>query len=156
MADTQTWRNAAPTPTSADIAKFEQDHQVKLPEQYIWFITTVTNGGKPNREALFKIQEPQGENESMIEAVYGINHPEWHYDLASALTDPMNHRVRPTAFPFGYDPGNNHLAIMLNLEHQGEVRFSPWSEYGNISELPTFYPVASSVQEFVKQLRWEN
>lgn len=142
-------------PTPADIAKFEEDYQIKLPEQYTWFITTISNGGTPKGEALFKIQEPQGENESLVHGIFGINHHEWDYDLGSALTDPINRRVLATAFPFGYDPGNNHLAIMLNPEHEGEVRFSPWSEYGNVSELPSFYRVASSVQEFVQQLTWE-
>lgn len=97
--------------SESDIAKFEGDHHVRLPEQYRDHLLA-NNGGCPDRDTFY------GEIEVTIAWFLSVRHGKNTIERAIEVARPHlpGHWV-----PFAYDAGGNHFCLDCRPGGPGQV-----------------------------------
>jgi hypothetical protein len=144
------WRNQGPKPSSEDIRAFEQRVGEKMPEGLIWLLTEVANGGAP---PTVEFPTPEmGPNEgAVIQALYGVDHPDTTYNFDEALRGLSEYGMS-WRFPFGYDIGGGQFIVVRTGPQKGQIRFIDWDDYCD-SDISFF--IANNMREFVHKLLTE-
>jgi len=101
------------------VAKFEREIGQKVPDDIRWFLTNVVNGGWPGGEDFYvRMDAPDGLVD--IHNIYGIDHPESHFDLLTTIRQSPG--LLPHTWPIGHDTGGDLFIYMVDGPFKGQVR----------------------------------
>ncbi len=135
--------NRTPATESA-IREFESRNGLCLLSEHKDFLTTVLNGGYPLDVLAIPTSNCHG-GAAGLHGLYGIDCPDTHYDMQSAIDDLSNFPLQGLV-PFGFDQLNGHVFVEANGSFARLV-YIPWDELVDSVPLPRYY-VASSIADF--------
>ena len=134
--------------TSGQVAAFEREFGLSLPDGYKRFLMT-TNGGRPVPDAL-RVPEWPGEG-TCIHYFFGL-HQDEHNNLASWTTE-LTDRLRKGCIPVGVDMGGNFLVLATRGGRRGSIYYWDASPDFDLSaQGRTLFLVAESIDELVANL----
>ena len=141
------WEDGALLASEEQIQRFEKDTRISVPPQYRTFLMTISNGGRPAEDFVYLINEKEGESD--IHGIYGVDHPEDCYNLASNI-EAFPEDYNESHFGFGYDSLGN--ALLLIGEAKGD-----WSVHFRDHELRkdgtrSMFRMADSFDQFIDSL----
>ena len=119
--------NSASKIIEDDIAKIECDLEIKLPEDYKYFMLQ-SNGGTPKEDMLFDFfdEVQECENTSVIRNIFSLylddSNRKFNYKVIYNIM--VNDECIPADMvPIADDPGGNVISISLNKDDYGYVYF---------------------------------
>lgn len=135
--------------TEDQITSFEQEHSLKLPDEYRDFLKQ-HNGGRPE-PASFRYTNPNLEDPtSIVNRLAGINSE--HFDTLQKyliITEGWIHR---SLLPIGIDWFGNYICIKLIGEDIGKIYFWHHEEAGEAVHEKNIYFIANGFNEFLNNL----
>jgi len=107
--------------TDSDISEFENEFQIKLPQDYIDFMLK-NNGGVPEEDWIFDYIENGNANSSVIRDFFVIYKTETgeYDDLKVAYKNGV---APPDYMPIATDPGGNVIFMAVKGENRGKIYF---------------------------------
>lgn len=142
------WDSCGPPLTDEAVAKFERELGQKVPDDILWFLRNVVNGGWPGGEDFYvKVELPVELTE--VHGMFGIDHPEETFNLLDELQEMPG--LLPRMWPIGYDLGGGLFVLMLQGPYIGQVRHLELDDYHE-SDNPVTHLVAKDIYDFAKIL----
>jgi hypothetical protein len=92
------WHDAGPKLSIDDVRSFERRTAESLPDDLIWLLMEVCNGGQPPT-VRFPITE-MARKKVIVQALYGIGHPDGAYSFEEAMEDLSEYGMS-WRIPFG-------------------------------------------------------
>jgi hypothetical protein len=138
---------SGPRISENDIAQFERQYRVTLPEPYRLFLLE-RNGGRPERD-VFDVPGSEINPVVRLHFFFGIDDPEESCNLAWNL-DEYADRIPSGLMPIATTEGADKICLELRGEARGRILF--WDGYEEDGE-KKLLPVAPTFEAFVNQLR---
>lgn len=130
-----------------EVEEFELKHDIKLPNQYVYFLLK-SNGGCPHAST-FKISDAEGE--SVVNKFYGIGDMKGNLDRVFEILDGE----LPEGFiSIGDDPAGNEICIGINEKYYGKI-YLGIHDMESDDKLSNMFFLAESFNEFFNSL-YEN
>ncbi len=142
---------SGPKISESDIEEFENHIAKPLPFDYRSFLLQYNGGMSETSKRLF-VMETEGDNLSVIDMFYGINHSDLEYRLKWNYDD-FSSRMPPKFLPIGHDPYGNRVCLSLNENDYGWVYFWDHEREQDIPDYSNCYKIAESFTQFIESLQ---
>ena len=153
MKDTKSWQYPGPSVSVQDVHAFGRELGMAIPEDVVWFLTEIGNGGRPDPEVVFDFVEDGRPEGAIVHGLLGINHPDQNYDLGSDLRSDVFSIIFNKAFPLGFDTGNNCFMYIFAGPDAGQVHFVAFDEFAVRDKSPRTWKICNSIQEFAAHIQ---
>ena len=110
--------NGQPAPGASEVAAFETEHGLTLPDDYRAFLAA-TPGGRVQHNVLFSLSG-ETEGQEIMGTVAGLN-GEGFTSLNKRLADVEEDAIPEDLLPIMRDRGGNTIAMVLRPDRFGEI-----------------------------------
>lgn len=142
--------------SEADIVQLEKDLEVSLPFDYRNFLLSY-NGGTLKPYYLFPVHNNPRDSKAILTRFYSVTTHQDRYDDLRSRALEAGERFPSELLPIAYDPGGNHLGIIVKGSEIGKIYFWDLDDEPIDEELLSYdklYFVANSFSELLESLQF--
>lgn len=134
-------------PTVGEIEAWEAGLCLRLPLAFKRLLLQV-NGGHVG--SLLLVDIPGLEGPADLHGLYGVNHHDPGYDLASAI-EVLAGKLPKNAVPIGFDSLGSRFCIVTSGETVGAVYYWDWTTHNTSDE--NFHLISKTIEAFLGSIR---